>query len=60
MGALQKSDEKLNYNIHNCITCHQCEHTCPKGAITFGKGESGWNEKEMEKTTEVDAGRNFI
>lgn len=60
MGALQKSDERLNYNIHNCITCNQCEHTCPRGAITFGKGESGWNEKEREKTTEVDAGGNFI
>ncbi|EKQ57531.1 MULTISPECIES: 4Fe-4S binding protein [unclassified Clostridium] len=58
MGALQREEDTLIYNIHNCITCHQCEHTCPKGAITFGKGESGWNENKSERSHGFDLGGN--
>jgi len=43
MGALQSSEDGLNYNIHGCITCRQCVHVCPKAAITYGQGEPCWN-----------------
>lgn len=57
MGALQSSEDGLNYNIHGCIACRQCEQVCPKDAITYGQGEACWNNsiKENVKTDKLTA-----
>ncbi len=44
MGALKKTeDNKIQYNIHHCITCRQCTAACPTNAICYGSGEHGWD-----------------
>lgn len=50
MGAIQASENGPIYNLHACITCRQCEHTCPKTAISYGRGNGGWINIEDEKT----------
>ncbi len=45
MGSLQKEpDNSITYQIHNCITCLQCQAACPKNALTYGTGKSGWKD----------------
>lgn len=45
MGALQKENNQITYNIHHCITCRQCTAACPTSAICYGKGERGWDKQ---------------
>lgn len=51
MRALQKEDDHIRYNIHNCITCRQCTLSCPTNAITFGTGERGWESNTASSTS---------
>jgi ferredoxin-type protein NapH len=49
MGSLQKEDINISYQILNCITCRQCEATCPKSAISYGLGKSGWQNESINQ-----------
>jgi ferredoxin-type protein NapH len=53
MRALKKEDNSIYYNIHNCITCRQCTAACPTNAITYGRGERGW-DKQIILTASLD------
>lgn len=47
MGSLKKEDGVLTYQTHNCITCLQCTAICPSSALSYGTGNSGWQDNKL-------------
>lgn len=50
VGALSPEETGgVTYTLHNCLTCRQCEAVCPTRAITYGRGEQGWQDKPASR-----------
>lgn len=43
-GSLQQTNNgRPNYQLYSCITCRNCTTYCPRQALQFGRGNSGWS-----------------